>query len=134
MVEQTLDFWPDLATARPKVTPLSLLKQQAALLGKHTSNLLEGVVRTRSGPGGTVGHRFIIRVPTLEYMYELFEVSHNMVDLYPVRVDSGPHQTSYRDDHPLLRSEEAFLQWLKNVLSSDITKRVLGSLLAQIES
>jgi hypothetical protein len=134
MAEQTLDFWPDLATARPKLTPLSMMKQQAALLGRHTSNLLEGFVLTGSGPGGTIVHRFIIRVPTLEYRYELFMVSHNIVDFYPVRVESGPHQMAYRDDRPLLRTEEDFLQWLKTVLSSDITKRVLGSLLAQIES
>ncbi len=134
MVEQSLDFWPDLDTARPKVTPLSLMKQQAALLGKHTSNLLEGAVFTSPGEGGTVLHRFIIRVPTLEYRYELFMVSQNMVDLYPVRVVSGPHQVPYHDDRPVLRTEEDFLQWLKTVLGSDITKRVLGSLLAQIES
>ena len=133
MAEQTLDFWPDIAGARLKHTPLSLIKQQAALLGKHTNNLLEGVVATNT-IAGRPSHRFYIKAPTLGYNYELFMVSHDLVELYPVRVDAGPHKTQYRDDQPVLASEPALLDWLKDVLSSDETKRVLGSLLAQIES
>lgn len=133
MAEQTLDFWPDISAARPRVTPLSLLKQQAALLGKKTNNLLEGDVSS-SIYNERLVHRFLIGVPSLDYRYELFVVSHDPVVLYPVKVVSGPHKTSYGKNPPTLDSEDAFLDWLKNVLSSDETKRVLGSLLAQTES
>ena|SRR5579859_192160 len=131
MAEQTLDFWPDIATSRPRVTPLSLLKQQAALLGKHTNNLLEGGVSSNVYNGRLL-HRFFISVPTLDYRYELFTISHDVVGLYPVKVDSSKF---YYHGKSLvtLDSEDAFVDWLKNVLSSDETKRVLGSLLAQIE-
>lgn len=132
MAEQTLDFWPDIAAARPRVTPLSLMKQQAALLGKHTSNLLEGDVSSNVYNGRLV-HRFRISVPTLDYSYELFTISHDVVALYPVRIESS--KTYYHGKSQLtIESEDAFMDWLKTVLSSDETKRVLGSLLAQIES
>ena len=133
MAEQSLDFWPDLATARPQVTPLSLMKQQAALLGKHTSNLLEGEVSSNLSYGRLV-HSFRIHVPTLDYSYEVFRVSHEMLAMYPVRIDGGPHKQQYPRGAPTLDSEDAFQDWLKSVLSSDETKRVLGSLLAQIEA
>ena len=73
MAEQTVDFWPDIATAARRVTPLSLMKQQAVLLGKHTKNLLEGEVSSSVNVGRLV-HRFQISVPTLDYSYELFRV------------------------------------------------------------
>jgi hypothetical protein len=131
MAEQTLDFWPDVATAPRRVTALSLMKQQAVLLGKHTKNLLEGEVSSSVHDGRLV-HRFRISVPTLDYSYELFRISHDIVAFYPVRVESS--MVGPLAGHPLLDSEEAFMGWLKNVLSSDETKRVLDSLLAQVES
>jgi hypothetical protein len=131
MAEQTLDFWPDIAKARV-VTPLSLMKQQAALLGKHTSNLLEGRVTTGTEPGGRLIHRFQIGAPTLSYYYELFLVSHGMVELYPVKVESAPNQVP--GVQTVIYSEEDFLNWLKDILNSEQSKRVLSNLLSQIES
>jgi hypothetical protein len=132
MVEQTVDFWTDIATAPRRVTALSLMKQQAVRLGKHTNNLLEGDVSSNIN-GERLVHRFRISVPTLDYSYELFRISHDVVVLYPVNVESS--KTYYHGKSQLtLDSEEAFMDWLKNVLSSDETKRVLGSLLAQVES
>jgi hypothetical protein len=134
MAEQTLDFWPDIGDTKPKVTPLSLMKQQAALLGRHTGNVLEGRVRSTTFRGG-VNHTFVIAAPALDYQYELFNVSHTMVDIYPVTVVSAPRVgEGPLEKPPVLRSQEEFLQWLKDVLSSDTTKRVLGSLLAQVEA
>jgi hypothetical protein len=131
MAEQTVDFWPDIATAARRVTPLSLMKQQAVLLGKHTKNLLEGEVSSSVHVGRLV-HSFQISVPTLDYSYELFRVSHDIVALYPVKVEFS--MVGPLAGHPPLASEDAFMDWLKKVLSSDETKRVLGSLLAQVES
>ncbi|HTW65727.1 MAG TPA: hypothetical protein VME17_13965 [Bryobacteraceae bacterium] len=133
MPEQTLDFWPDLSGARSTVTPLSLMKQQAALLGTRTHNLLEGEVASTADQGRRLVHRFLIRAPTLNYTYEVFRVSHNVAALYPVFVESGPH-SRLQTQQVHLDSEIEFMAWLKDVLGSDDTKRVLDSLLAQIES
>jgi hypothetical protein len=129
----TPDFWPDIGDAKPKVTPLSLMKQQAALLGKRTQNLLEARVVTIPHEKDVV-LSFVIEVPVLGYQYELFRVRQNMVDLYPVVIVSAPKLGEGPHRAPVLRSEDEFLEWLKDVLNSDTTKRVLGSLLAQVET
>jgi hypothetical protein len=120
------------------------MKQQAALLGKHTNNLLEGDVSS-DATRGRLTHRFFIKAPTLDYRYEVFRVSHDLISLYPVRVEAGPHKANFTEKDRTWESEEAFkdrtlesegafLEWLKEVLNSEDTKRVLGSLLAQSEA
>jgi hypothetical protein len=128
----TPDFWPDIADARSKATPLSLMKQQAALLGNHTNNLLVGRVTTITSYDGRLIHHFQIGAPTLSYNYELFIVSHGLVDLYPVQVESAPNLTP--GPLVILESERDFLNWLKEVLNSERTKRILSNLLSQVES
>jgi hypothetical protein len=127
MPEAALDLWPDIHAAKPR-TPLSIMKQQAVMLGKHTSNLLEAEVTTDIYDGD-FRHRFVIAVPALDYRYELFTVSHDPM-LYPITV-LHPITVSLV---PKLRNEQEFVDWLKNVLNSDDTKRILASLLAQAES
>jgi hypothetical protein len=128
--EAAVDFWPDISASKPR-TPLSLMKQQAALLGKHTNNLLEAEVETTSS-GDKLFHRFIIVAPSLDYRYQLFGVTHG-VTLYPVQVLSAPPSGTIV---PIggIEDEGMFVNWLKAVLSSEETKRILGSLLAQAES
>jgi hypothetical protein len=127
MPEQALDLWPDISASKPR-TPLSIMKQQAALLGKHTNNLLEGEVETKPW-GVDLVHRFIIVAPTLSYRYELFKVTHG-VAVYPVVVS---HPGSLSPDESI-QDEETFVNWLKNALNSDFAKHILGGLLAQAES
>jgi|HubBroStandDraft_6_1064221.scaffolds.fasta_scaffold499976_1 hypothetical protein len=129
MPEETADFWPELNSAKVR-TPLLILKEQAALLGKHTQNLVVASVDTQTSSADFV-HRFIIEAPTLNYRYELFIISHDLL-LYPVQVLSGP-----RGNFTLgmkFNSEEEFVKWLKDVLNSSQTKRILGSLIAQVEA
>jgi len=64
-------------------------------------------------------------VPALEnYSYVLFKIWHE-IDIYPVHVGLPI------DD---LVSEEAFVRWLGQKLSSAETKRIIGNLLAQANS
>ncbi len=131
MAEQAMDLWPQIEAVVVR-TPGTILKQQAALLGKHTKNLLEGRVLTQGRASGFI-HHFMIDAPTLDYRMELFSVSHDM-NLYPVRVETAP---TVRLDLPpglLLNSEEEFVDWLKEVFNAAETKRVLATLLAQAES
>jgi hypothetical protein len=89
-------------------------------------------VSTRSSEDGDVLHTFSIEAPTIGYKYDLFAVQHSMVKLYPVEVVSAPKVNAAAKSP--LGSEEEFLQWLKAVLNSDRTKRVPGSLLAQVQA
>jgi hypothetical protein len=104
-----------------------VLKQQAALLGKHTSNLLEARVVTLPAPGG-FRHVFLILIPTLGYQHELFNVTHDL-KLYPVNVTQGngvPNES--------LESEDDLVAWLKLVLNSAETRRILSTLMVQAEA
>lgn len=135
MPEEALDLWPAIEKGSIR-TPVSILKQQAALLGKHTRNLLEAKVDTDASPGRFV-HRFIIEAPALGgYQYELFSIRHDE-KLYPVKMVSAPPGTPGSEQVKWNRgfdSEETFVDWLKAVLNSGDTKRLLSNLLAQIES
>jgi len=65
MPEEAVDFWPDLGSVKPR-TPLLILKEQAALLGKHTKNLVVADVETHTS-NGRFFHRFIIEARALSY-------------------------------------------------------------------
>ncbi|HLK19542.1 MAG TPA: hypothetical protein VKT81_11310 [Bryobacteraceae bacterium] len=126
MAEQALDLWPKIETTNVR-TPLTVLKRQAALLGQHTENLLEARVITLPASEG-FQHSFLIVVPTIGYQIELFRIAHDL-NLYPVKVDSatvGPTKP--------LQSEDELVEWLKMVLNSPETKRILNTLMVQAES
>jgi len=118
------DFWGDIEPAQVR-TPAAILREQAALLGTKTQNLVEARVETDIDQWHEFNHRFLLVVPALSnYSYQLFRVEHG-VNLYPVRVD----RESLR-----LENEEAFIEWLRRTLSSAETKRIIGNLLAQVNS
>lgn len=122
MAAQT-DFWGDIAPELVR-TPVAIMKEQAALLGKKTQHVVEARVSTTVDDSRFV-HRFRLVVPALEeYTYELFRVSHG-VDIYPV---SEAHELNP------LKDAEAFTNWLRHTLSSDKTKKIIGNLLAQANS
>ena len=116
------DFWGEIGSAEVR-TPLSILREQAALLGQKTKGLLEAKVYTdASGAGFT--HRFVLVLPALgNYTYELFAIN-NGIEFYPVHI-RGPRGSV------LLESEDAFLNWLQEKLSSPETKRIIANLFAQ---
>lgn len=100
------------------------MREQAALLGTKTKNLIEGKVETTS-LDDIFSHSFLLFVPVWSYRYELFRITHK-ISLYPVRV-GGPLA-------PVLETEPDFVDWLRAKLSSPETKKVIGNLLAQITS
>src|SRR5580704_7321925 len=118
MPEEALDFWPPIEKGSTR-TPVSILRQQAALLGKHTKNLLEAKVDTEAS-AGRFAYRFIIEAPALGgYQYQLFSIEHDE-KLYPVKVTSSPPGTSSSERLKGLRgfdSEETFVEWLRAVLN-----------------
>jgi hypothetical protein len=128
MPEEAVDFWPNLDSTKPR-TPLLILKQQAALLGKHTKNLVVADVETTTY-NGRFFHRFIIEASSLNYRYQLFGISHDVM-LYPLKLESGPNVKMAAQT---FNSEDEFVSWLKGILNSGETKRILNTLLAQVEA
>ena len=133
---QVEDLWPPDIAEQATVTPLAILREQAALLSKKTRNLVEGWVHTESS-GSTNGesrifHTFTLVVPTLDdYSYDLFRVSHSVM-LYPVRVEFNSTFNAFASSvQHSLENEEEFKEWLKGVFAAPHTKRILGVLIAQ---
>ena len=117
------DFWGEIAPAEVR-TPAAIMREQAALLGAKTRYLIEAVVETEVS-GSRFIHRFNLVVPAMDnYKYELFKVYHG-VSIYPV--------TEYGESK-MLKTEEEFSDWLRGVLSSPATKKLVGNLLVQVSS
>jgi len=57
------DFWGEVAVIGG-VTPVAILREQAALLGGKTQNLVEARVETHAGGAGLI-HSFRLVVPAL---------------------------------------------------------------------
>jgi hypothetical protein len=77
------DLWGDLEVA-PIRTPVAILKEQAAVLGQKTRNVVEARVETSLTYNSHFVHSFSLVVPALDnYEYQLFKVQH-AIDLYPV--------------------------------------------------
>jgi len=139
------DLWPKsiVETAR-LISPLSILKEQAALLGKKTSNILEGLVMPISYEETLLGfvkgintdealyYAFIITAPTLSYRYRLFTITQS-IDLYPLWIalpgDIASELGVQRDLK--VNSESEFLEALAKIFASKKTGRIIHGLLAQ---
>jgi hypothetical protein len=114
------DLWGEIEATQIR-TPLVILREQAALLGAKTKNLVEASVNTHAD-GDTFIHNFNLDVPALgRYRYNLFNIQHGP-SIYPVTV-SSKHR---------LDTEQEFIEWLGAKLSSPETKRIVANLLAQV--
>jgi hypothetical protein len=123
-----VDLWPKARFETDAITPVSVLRKQAALLGEKTQQLVTADVSTFVDRD-SVTHRFRLVVPALDnYKYELFHLTHRIDKLYPLN--------GYVDNRsvPDIADETAFVQFLKEVLSSESTLRKIDSLMAQAKA
>jgi hypothetical protein len=129
-------LWPPAFEATlDELPPLTILKQQAGLLGDLTRNLIEGEVETATEDYQRfLRHTFFLVAPALNfYRYPLLEVEHRATQVYPAKVkvtwlDKGPGAT-YLESEP--KNEEEFKNELKKIFADSETKRIIGALLAQ---
>jgi len=133
------DLWPDIEQSNV-VPPLAILREQAAALGAKTGHLLEGRVQTRTDEGGNFVHSFYVVAPTLDnYTYRLFSISHG-ADPYPITLPNTtaksplPRSPLLKGAPIKLTSEGDLINYIREVLNSEKTKRIVGSLLAQIKA
>ena len=119
------DLWPENIADSNLVTPVSILKQQAALLGEKTRQLVKGEVVTQT-TGNLFVHYFYIAAPTLSYKFELFTLSHG-INFYPLVMKSLNNTIP-------LNSESEFKEKLKEIFAAPHTLNVVHSILAQIRS
>jgi hypothetical protein len=130
------DLWPkDMGYAGELKAPITILREQASLLGRKTRNLVEAEVRQRGGHEQQFAYEFNIVAPTLgPYRYLLFWIRHG-IDLYPVQIMiDGDMARQISGGSPKLgaQSEEEFLGHLERILNAGKTRRVIQALLAQV--
>jgi hypothetical protein len=119
------NLWPDNIADSNLITPVTVLKQQAALLGEKTRQLVKGEVVTQAS-GNLFVHYFYIVAPTLSYKFELFTLSHG-VNFYPLVM-------RYLNETISLPSESEFKGKLKEIFAAPHTLNVVHSILAQVRS
>lgn len=128
------NLWPEDIAVTDAVAPVSILKEQASLLGQRTKNLVEGQV-SRSLDIDSFGedkfsYDFDVVAPALNrYRYRLFSISHG-IDFYPLFVGSAVLNSNRFQ----INNEDEFLSALEKIFSSEKTKSIIGSLIAQSRS
>lgn len=147
-----VDLWPDdIAQPGKLKAPVTILREQASLLGKKTQNLVEAEVKQRDtapwvrvSPDdrglkkfGDFAYDFHIVAPALgHYRYQLFTATH-AIELYPVaitnidgdiRAEISPGQRA----DPIAKSEDELLEILRKIFGAKKTRQVIDGLRAQI--
>lgn len=142
------DLWPeDVGQVDESLkTPHQILKEQADLLGKKTSNVLLGRVKTRSlgvilddaekDFSADFSYSFSIVAPTLNnYQFRLFSISYDH-KFYPVRISMDPDILSeigdFHNTELTANNENEFLDILKKIFRANKTNRIIKALLAEI--
>lgn len=158
-----VDLWPDTFSFEKLNAPVNLLREQAALLGKKTNNLVQADVKQDKSSSREFTYSFFLTAPALNYQYRLFQIHHD-VSLYPVivRVEkailveisadferASAKQFDLTDliaamepnvEHEDVRvkglraqSEEEFINLVREILNSTKTVRIISALLAQVD-
>lgn len=122
------DLWGDLPIGERLRTPVSILREQAAILEKKTDGLLIGRV-VNEPMEGTFLLYFSIVAPALNnYTYRILQVEHE-IELYPLEVFDPVTGNDYTCE-----DESAFREKLKEILSSEPVRNAVIGLLSQIRS
>ena len=128
------DLWPDeIAVADEPTPPVTILKHQAALLGRKTKNLVEAEVHTEvTDFQRLLRHTFFLVAPVVGLdQYPLLYVEHPVTRMYPATVKVNPDDPSSSVRELLAKDEAEFKQHLKAIFAQEPVKRVIGNLLAQ---
>jgi len=127
------NLWPEDIAVTDVIAPVTILKEQASLLGQRTKNLVEGRVSPGIGKGldmfdaGRFTYDFDLVAPALKnYTYRLFSISHG-VEFYPLTIDSATlNSADFK-----VNNDEEFLKALETIFSSGKTKGIISSLVSQ---
>src|SRR5262245_44956146 len=109
------DLWPEDFGIDDFVTPVTLLKEQAALLGSKTHNLVEATVSTGSNHPDFIHILYLIAPALDNYRYQLITLRHT-IDLYPVQINYLPTNQKIEASNP-----EAYKNILRQLLNDTTT-------------
>ena len=140
------DLWPDDIEHTSVKAPVTILREQGTLLGRKTSNLVEGeiTVGSRSDiPSESFSYIFYFVAPALGgYRYRLLEILHSAV-LYPLLItmdsdifaellaDMGKAAATRTPYTMAANSEDSFMEILRKIFATKKVKRVIEAIIAQ---
>lgn len=133
-------LWGDIM---PKDTnsPKRILEEQAEILSQITNNKLKGEIRTSShtifeNPFITqlsedsnskfITHSFFINAPFINYSFELLNVTHSLLQVYPLIIK---RPNSYEEI--LCNDEIDFVSKLGSIMQSTENRKIIQSLIIQ---
>ncbi|MFP4440191.1 MAG: hypothetical protein ACLFVO_23400 [Chloroflexaceae bacterium] len=142
------DLWPDDIAVTTARSPVSILREQAAILGKKIRNLVEATVMAQdvgdptTKKPGIFTYSFYLVAPALHnYHYRLFSITHD-IELYPVtflldcEVANQILNTETAESWVQVKaeSEEDLIRVLKSIFNANKTRQVIQAMLAQTTS
>jgi hypothetical protein len=152
-----IDLWPKIES-KELITPVTILRQQASLLGKKTKNILEAEIKdlkVESVSDSDFHYAFYIAATALGfYRYKIMEIHYSM-DLNPVRIEveksiyielekcedlkSSNIKFAQQDRKSWansieVNSDKDFFKVLKAIFGSKKVLRVISVLLAQSDT
>jgi len=124
----TQDLWGELSLEENIRTPVTILREQAALLGEKTRQVLQGDVRVHHNVGlNGFEAEFFITAPALDnYAYQLFSIQYPLA-MYPLKIIATITGRPPRE----CPTEEKFVNELGIILSHAKVKKIISSLVAQ---
>ncbi|MBD2457158.1 hypothetical protein H6G80_24170 [Nostoc sp. FACHB-87] len=124
------NLWGELPKNVEVRTPYLILKEQASILTQMTKGLLIGEVDRKSLGQNIFFVSLRIRVPALNsYTYSVVDVRYPL-KLYPLAIKDYTSS----EQEVQCSSEQEFELALGKILSSEQVKRVISTLLAEIQS
>ena len=114
---------------------MTILKEQASLLGSKTKNVVKAKVQKFSWAPSPFAYEFTLHAPVLDnYSYRLFAVGYD-VDLYPVRflLDGAVADELGLEKRDSLSAndEEIFIRTLSRIFATQKTRNVIHAILSQ---
>lgn len=129
------DLWPDSLLVEDVMTPLAILRFQAARLEQRTKGKLKAEIHNLSSGKGGNRYSFRLIAPLLEnYTCELFSMWIPSQRVYPAEVywDGATGVTGPFDDTPVdgANSQAEFEQILSRIFQSSTATAIVQSLIA----
>jgi hypothetical protein len=142
-----MDLWPKFDETSRVRSPVIIMKEQAALLGKKTNNIVKGFVLSSSPARTGFTHDFYLLADELDgYRYKLFSIFHD-IDLYPVQFEVGMDLANELRHRYIIEesrmgeeikysveNEKDFISFLGSIFSSKRTIKIVNVLLSQAKA
>lgn len=125
MAKRFDDLLADDFVAPEQQAPRSVLDELASVFNRKVVYKLQFRVSTTSSAGRAI-HGLIVELSKIDYALELLKVSHDVLQLYPVKLSGtlvSPTQEA--------ASEDELVAKLSEVMKSEKATSTIGTLLAQ---